>query len=109
MAEPMPPEAPVMRTTFSARSVFILFKFKFGPLFGVLTRFQFVGELFFADFGKELAHGWTRLHTHGEQVVAGQQRRANFGLFFKFLGLLNQIVVNVQTAMRADAIEAMKL
>src|SRR6266850_1611373 len=86
-----------------------IFEFKFGPLSGLVGRFEFVLELFFADFGEELAHGGAGFHAHGEQVVAGEQRRANFRLFRKFSGLVNQVIVNVQTAMGAKAIEAMEL
>jgi hypothetical protein len=74
-----------------------------------LTSFQFVRELFFADFVKELSHGWTGLHAHSNQVIAGEEGRANFGLFFEFFSLVNQVVVNVQAAMRTEAIETVKL
>ena len=56
-----------------------------------------------------MTHGGARLHAHGEQVVAGQERRANFGLFFELFGLFDEIVINIEAAMGADAIEAMKL
>jgi hypothetical protein len=79
------------------------------PLSGFGRGFEFVLELFFANFGEELAHGGAGLHSHGDEVVASDERWANFGLSFEFFGLFNEVVVNVQAAMGAEAIEAMEL
>jgi len=78
-------------------------------LSGLVRGFEFVLELFFANFGEELAHGGAGLHSHGDEVVASDERGANFGLSFEFFGLFNEVVVNVQAAMGAEAIEAMEL
>jgi hypothetical protein len=79
------------------------------PLSGFVNGFKFILKLLFANFGQELAHLRTRLHTHGEQVIASKQRGTNFGLFFKFFRLFNQVIIDIQTAVGADAVKAMKL
>lgn len=87
----------------------MLLQLLFDPFFGFSSSLEFVLKLFFANFGQELTQGGAGLHAHREKVVARQERRVNFGLFFEFFGLFNEIVIHVQSAMGADAVEAMKL
>ena len=46
----------------------------------VLDCFQFIRQLLLANFGQQRAHRRAGLHAQRDQIVAGQQRRADFRL-----------------------------
>jgi len=78
-------------------------------LSGFIRGFKFVLELFFADFGEQLAHFRTGLHTYCDEIIASQEWRVNLRLFLEFFGLFEQEVINIKSAMRTQAVEAMEL
>ena len=61
---------------------FLLLKFlsPFQPRASFVRRFQFIRQLFLAEFAQNASEFWSGLYSKRDQFVAGQQRRADLRL-----------------------------
>src|SRR5207302_7044161 len=67
--------------------------------------FQFVLQLFFANFRQQPAHRRPGFHAQRQQILSGQQRRTDGRLPLQLRRLFDQELIMIQSTMGSEAIE----